>query len=170
MPKVILNSEQEKHIKTKFNEVFAMGKAFDTELQENVSNAKIVVFNGTGEIKIRYEYLDAGFVKEKQVTFMYEDASKFFDKYTKPREIKSIAIQETKPNVDIIYPKKSNISGLKELRDILFESLEGVKSGNITAEQSKCICSLSQTYINTIKVEIEHNRNKINGEIDVFTK
>lgn len=127
------------------------------------------MFNGTGEIKVRYEYLDGGIVKEESKDFLYEDAEKFFDKFTQYR-LQLKTIEKPKEHVDIIYPSKSNIHGMKEVRQILFDSLNGVKDGNITSEQSKCISMLAQTFINTIKVEIEHNRNKINGEIDLFNK
>jgi len=44
----------------------------------------------------------------------------------------------------------------KEMRSILFETLRGVKDGTIDDEKAKTISSVSQTLINSAKVEIDY--------------
>lgn len=47
---------------------------------------------------------------------------------------------------------KKNIA---DLRELLFEAIEGVKSGKLDIEKAKVIGDLSQVMVNTAKVEVE---------------
>jgi hypothetical protein len=47
---------------------------------------------------------------------------------------------------------------IQELRSILFETLRGVKDGNVSIERGKAVGELTQTIINTAKVEVEFIR------------
>lgn len=47
---------------------------------------------------------------------------------------------------------KKNID---DLRDLLFATIEGVKSGTLDIEKAKIIGDLSQVMVNTAKVEVE---------------
>ena len=44
---------------------------------------------------------------------------------------------------------------INDLREHLFAALEGVKSGTMDIEKAKAISDISQTIINTAKVEVE---------------
>lgn len=44
---------------------------------------------------------------------------------------------------------------IKGLRDIMFDTLRGVKDGSIKVEQAKAINDTAQTIINSAKVEVE---------------
>lgn len=48
---------------------------------------------------------------------------------------------------------KKNID---DLRDLLFATIEGVKSGDIDVERAKMIGDLSQVMVNSAKVEVEY--------------
>lgn len=48
---------------------------------------------------------------------------------------------------------KKNIA---DLRELLFETIEGVKSGNLDIEKAKVIGDLSQVMVNTAKVEVDY--------------
>lgn len=48
---------------------------------------------------------------------------------------------------------KKNID---DLRELLFETIEGVKNGNVDVERAKMIGELSQVMVNTAKVEVEY--------------
>lgn len=56
------------------------------------------------------------------------------------------------------------MSDIEKLRDHLFSTLEGIKSGTIDAEKAKSINEVSQTIINSAKAEIEFAR--VNGSVD----
>lgn len=45
-----------------------------------------------------------------------------------------------------------------DLRAILFETIQGIKGGSIDIEKAKAINELSQTIINSAKVEVDHMR------------
>jgi hypothetical protein len=49
--------------------------------------------------------------------------------------------------------KKTNT--IQELREILFETLRGVKDGTVSIERGKAVGELTQTIVNTAKVEVE---------------
>jgi selenophosphate synthetase-related protein len=48
---------------------------------------------------------------------------------------------------------KKNID---DLRELLFETIEGVKAGKIDVERAKMIGDLSQVMVNSAKVEVEY--------------
>jgi len=48
---------------------------------------------------------------------------------------------------------KKNID---DLRDLLFETIEGVKSGKLDIERAKMIGELSQVMVNSAKVEVQY--------------
>lgn len=45
---------------------------------------------------------------------------------------------------------------IEDLRALLFDAIEGVKSGNLSVEKAKMISELSQVMVNSAKVEVEH--------------
>jgi hypothetical protein len=45
-----------------------------------------------------------------------------------------------------------------DLRAVLFETIQGIKGGSIDIEKAKAINELSQTIINSAKVEVDHMR------------
>ena len=45
---------------------------------------------------------------------------------------------------------------IADLRELLFATIEGVKSGNLDIEKAKVIGDLSQVMVNTAKVEVEY--------------
>lgn len=45
-----------------------------------------------------------------------------------------------------------------DLRAVLFETIQGIKCGQIDIEKAKAINELSQTIINSAKVEVDHMR------------
>lgn len=47
------------------------------------------------------------------------------------------------------------MSTLETLRTTLFETLQDVKSGKMEIDRARSICAISQTIINTAKVEID---------------
>lgn len=48
---------------------------------------------------------------------------------------------------------KKNIA---DLRELLFETIEGVKNGKLDIEKAKVIGDLSQVMVNTAKVEVDY--------------
>ncbi|MCA1857417.1 hypothetical protein LE190_16005 [Massilia oculi] len=50
---------------------------------------------------------------------------------------------------------KKNID---DLRELLFETIEGVKSGKLDIDRAKMIGDLSQVMVNSAKVEVEYAR------------
>ncbi|WP_430230999.1 hypothetical protein [Nitrosomonas communis] len=49
-------------------------------------------------------------------------------------------------------------NNIEELRGILFEAIRGVKDGTLDLEKAKVIEGLSQTIINSAKVEVDYLR------------
>lgn len=45
---------------------------------------------------------------------------------------------------------------IESLRSTLFDTLQDVKSGKMEIERAKAICEISQTIVNTAKVEIDY--------------
>lgn len=45
---------------------------------------------------------------------------------------------------------------IADLRELLFETIEGVKSGNLDIDKAKVIGDLSQVMVNTAKIEVEY--------------
>ncbi|WP_136420306.1 hypothetical protein [Herbaspirillum sp. ST 5-3] len=45
---------------------------------------------------------------------------------------------------------------IEDLRAVLFDALEGVKSGTLSVEKAKCISELSQVMVNSARVEVEN--------------
>lgn len=55
---------------------------------------------------------------------------------------------------------------IEDLRDILFETLRAVKDGHISIERSKAVSDLTQTIVNTAKIEVEFikaTKNRVQG-------
>lgn len=50
------------------------------------------------------------------------------------------------------------MNDVNALRKHLFEAIEGVKSKAISIEQAKAVADLSQTIINSVKVEVDYAR------------
>lgn len=48
---------------------------------------------------------------------------------------------------------------MQDLRDALFETLEGVKSGKMDVEKAKAITSIAQVLVNSAKVEVDFLKN-----------
>src|SRR5690606_20266294 len=70
---------------------------------------------------------------------------------------------ETKQKIKVmenenVKTKQDSKGNLKELRDILFETLRGVKDGTVKADKAKIISEVSQVLINSAKVEIDYIR------------
>lgn len=47
---------------------------------------------------------------------------------------------------------------IETLRSTLFDTLQDVKSGKMEIDRAKAICEISQTIVNTAKVEIDYAR------------
>ncbi len=45
---------------------------------------------------------------------------------------------------------------INDLREILFDTLQGVKNGSVNVDSARAISDLSQNIINTAKVEIDY--------------
>jgi len=45
---------------------------------------------------------------------------------------------------------------INDLRELLFDTLQGVKNGTVNVDSAKAISDLSQNIINTAKVEIDY--------------
>ena len=59
---------------------------------------------------------------------------------------------------------------INDLRETLFDTLQGVKAGNIDLDRAKAISELSQNIINTAKVEIDYLKaggNVVSGFMDI---
>lgn len=52
----------------------------------------------------------------------------------------------------------SSMKGITDLRATLFDTIDGIKNKSISLDQAKVINDLSQTIINSAKVEVEHLR------------
>ena len=53
---------------------------------------------------------------------------------------------------------------INELRDTLFETLNGIKSGTIDLEKARAINEVSKTIIDTAKVEVDYLKVNNGGE------
>jgi hypothetical protein len=47
---------------------------------------------------------------------------------------------------------------IEDLRTILFDTLRGIKTGQVDIERAKAVCDISQTIINTGKLEVDYMR------------
>jgi hypothetical protein len=47
---------------------------------------------------------------------------------------------------------------IEDLRELLFETIEGVKSGKLDIDRAKVIGDLSQVIVNSAKAEVEYTR------------
>lgn len=50
----------------------------------------------------------------------------------------------------------SNQKTIADLRDLLFETIQGVKDGTLEIERAKCISDLSQVMVNSAKAEADY--------------
>lgn len=50
------------------------------------------------------------------------------------------------------------MNNVSALREHLFEAIKGVKDGSLSIEQAKAVSDLSQTIINSAKVEVDYAR------------
>lgn len=57
---------------------------------------------------------------------------------------------------------EQNKKTIEDLRAVLFQTIEGVRSGALDVEKAKVISELSQVMVNTAKVEVEHA--KVTGQ------
>lgn len=51
-----------------------------------------------------------------------------------------------------------------DLRETMFDTLADLRAGKITVEQAKAVSDISQTIINTAKVEVDYIRANKGGE------
>jgi len=51
---------------------------------------------------------------------------------------------------------------IDDLRDVLFQTIEAVKSGSLEIDRAKTISDLAQVMVNSAKVEVEHA--KVTGQ------
>jgi hypothetical protein len=47
---------------------------------------------------------------------------------------------------------------IEDLRSVLFDTLRGLKDGNVDLDRAKAVAELSQTIINTGKLEVDYMR------------
>lgn len=45
---------------------------------------------------------------------------------------------------------------IDDLRTVLFETIEGVKSGELDIDRARCVSDLAQVMVNSAKVEVEN--------------
>lgn len=45
---------------------------------------------------------------------------------------------------------------ISDLRDVLFQTIEGVRNGSVNVEQAKVISNLSQVMVNSAKTEVDY--------------
>jgi len=101
-------------------------------------------------------------------TIKIDELNDFVDKFDPPEDIPKIKngvstivdIKTTKVynnNFKItLYMSEPAENNLSELRNHLFESLRKISTGAMKHEDAKAVASLSQTVINSIKVELEY--------------
>lgn len=54
----------------------------------------------------------------------------------------------------------TNTNDIEELRNILFKTMEDLRAGKMDVQKAKAISDISQTIINSAKVELEFNKGK----------
>lgn len=57
-----------------------------------------------------------------------------------------------------INRRESNARTIEDLRELLFDTIEGVKAGNIDVERAKIIGDLSQVVVNSVRAEVEYTK------------
>lgn len=53
---------------------------------------------------------------------------------------------------------------ISDLREMMFDAMEGLKTGSITVEQAKALSGLGQVVISSAKVEVDYIRANNGGE------
>lgn len=53
---------------------------------------------------------------------------------------------------------------INDLREMMFDAMEGLKTGTITVEQAKALSGLGQVVISSAKVEVDYIRANNGGE------
>lgn len=106
----------------------------------------VIEYEGTKRMVVRITKGYGLNEKREKLEFTYDE----FDKWANSLiDKKSINMSEDKN-------EKDEKDTFKEMRSILFETLRGVKDGTIDAEKAKTVSSVSQTLINSAKVEIDY--------------
>lgn len=86
-----------------------------------------------------------------------------WDAFVNKLELKQKINKQTDKKV--IKPKEmeEDKNNFKKLRSILFDTLRDVKNGKMDVKKAKSISELSQTLINSAKVEVDYLKSTGNG-------
>lgn len=132
---------------------------FRKDTGEAIIITGIVDYSGTKEMCVNYtKGYGASQTFEKDVIPYNEweslvnnlQTKQSLNKQTDKKVIKSKEMEESKNN-------------FKELRSILFDTLRDVKDGKMDVKKAKSISELSQTLINSAKVEVDYLKSTGNG-------
>lgn len=127
----------------------------------NVKPLRFTHFKGSRTIKMEYSIGFGAGEEIKNIEFK-ED---LLDAKLKSYIARKITEGET--NLDFIKPKKTKNflemsettdNNIKGLQKSLFNAIKKLEDGTFSCEQAKAISSLSQTIINSAKLEIEYKR------------
>ncbi len=119
----------------------------------------IVDYCGTNEICVNYSKgYGANQTFEKEL-IPYSECENFANNL----ESKQTLNKQTHKKVEKQNKMEENKNNFKELRSILFDTLRDVKDGKMDVKKAKSISEISQTLINSAKVEVDYLKSTGNG-------
>lgn len=132
---------------------------FRKDTGEAIIITGIVDYSGTKEICVNYSKgYGANQTFEKDVVPYHE-----WEWFVNNLELKQSLNKQTEKKVKKPKEMEENNNNFKELRSILFDTLRDVKDGKMDVKKAKSISEISQTLINSAKVEVDYLKSTGNG-------
>lgn len=119
---------------------------FKKDTGESIIITGIVDYVGEKNLCINYTVGYGASEKRKKEIIPYDNWGDFENNLELKQKINNMSEKE----------ESNNTNNFKELRSILFDTLRGVKSGKIDEKKAKSISDISQTLINSAKVEVDY--------------
>lgn len=117
----------------------------ETGISEMVTS--VVHLEGSEQLSIQVVSGFGASEKRERILISEHDVEDFKNKYLDKKFVNVKIMEDVK--------KESSKDNFTEMRSMLFDAVRGLKDGTMKVDQAKAIASVSQTIINSVKLEVE---------------
>jgi hypothetical protein len=144
------------------------GRTFSNSYGKSSYISEYCYYEGTEQISI---YIKTGYGASETTTHKViseHDLQEWINNFKNEKEEIIVSnITEIKENImseNLESKEDEKIDNFNSMREIIFESIKMVKDGSLDLDKAKTISMLSQTIINSVKVEVDFL--KLTGSTD----
>lgn len=156
-------TEIEKNIDSSLRSLQKKGRQYYAPLLRKVTIKSYDIWEGKISVKLMYGYglneeiYECKFLIDTELNDFFEWTKNFYQVAppTKTPPVMNNNEKEIKPNPEAVNASDELGNTFQKMRLKLYDAIDKISSGQMSAEQGKAIANVSQSIINSVKLEFE---------------